>query len=251
MSHCTLVERQCDRTSIVDNIIEALADLDARLLCRKRIISHNLDNMAINSSKLRGPLVQHLVKAESLRLTRQIDTLHPLIPEESLEVHSVSGSTTITSSAKFGSKLDHTVGFGMLEAVEEADLRAIEHPYRPTKLQPDKNAFQLLSPMCSVTSSFQCPNLFINAAATGFHSGGRLIELLTILAQSAANRPDTTLYVAKIDGRLVGTAAMGWIVSSLPHAKGKDVHRALVEARLIAAKIYYYGPSRKRECAKY
>ena len=100
-------------------------------------------------------------------------------------------------------------------------------------------------------------DLFINAAATGFHSGGRLFEVLTVLAQSAANRPDTTLYVAKIDGRLVGTAAMGWIVSSLPHARGKDVHRALVEARLIAAKMcrvrnsHCYGPSRKRECAKY
>lgn len=89
---------------------------------------------------------------------------------------------------------------------------------------------------------------FVHASVEGFRSTGRSLDLLTSLAKSSATRSDTTLFFATLEGDLVGTAAMAifevdgykvavlYIDSSLPAARGKGVHRALLLARLKAAK---------------
>lgn len=89
---------------------------------------------------------------------------------------------------------------------------------------------------------------FVNASVEGFSSNGRPRDLLQLLAGSAVRRADTRLFVASIDGKLAGTAGMAvfavddtrfanlYIDSTQPAYRGRGVHRALLHARLAAAK---------------
>lgn len=89
---------------------------------------------------------------------------------------------------------------------------------------------------------------FIPASVRGFRSNGRSEELLYLLAQSAAGRTETDLFAASINGDLVGTAGMAilevdgekfanlYIDSTQPGFRARGVHRALLLARVAAAK---------------
>ncbi|KAL4745673.1 hypothetical protein BDW72DRAFT_186312 [Aspergillus terricola var. indicus] len=91
--------------------------------------------------------------------------------------------------------------------------------------------------------------LFIQSSTTGFVSPGSLQpDLFHTLATIATLRPDTRLYVAKINGKIAGTAGLALIATSLgkvaelyidstvPEFRGRGVQAALLRARLAAAK---------------
>lgn len=91
--------------------------------------------------------------------------------------------------------------------------------------------------------------LFIRFSTTGFASAGSPNpDLFHTLATIATLRPDTRLYVAKIDGKIAGTAGLAlittslgkvaelYIDSTLPEFRGRGVQVALLKARLAEAK---------------
>jgi len=167
--------------------------------------------------------------------------------------------------------------------VKKADLLGVERVYDEIGLQPEidicqyahASAFKLLEHEYNVTGSicaFQRSlsgggsmadtatpadgvevaetrdvEQFVNASIEGFRSGGRSTELLGLLAKAAAQRNDTTLFVAKVNGEVAGTASVAYvdasgtkfanlyIDSTLPRFREKGVHRALIAARLAAA----------------
>lgn len=107
------------------------------------------------------------------------------------------------------------------------------------------------SATCSTVEVYESSDndaAFLEASVEGFRSGGRDPELLKILAANAVARSDTRLFFAMLEGELVGTAGMAvfdvdgcqvanlYVDSTLPAFRGKGVHRALLLARLEAAK---------------
>ncbi|KAL4901516.1 hypothetical protein BDW74DRAFT_160042 [Aspergillus multicolor] len=94
----------------------------------------------------------------------------------------------------------------------------------------------------------QKKDLFITSAVSGFLASGRSPILLKVLAQAATRRPDTRLYIARIDGEVAGTAALAffstpfgrvaelYLDSTLPAYQGRGVQSALLRARLDVAK---------------
>ncbi|KAI5242697.1 hypothetical protein E4T43_04636 [Aureobasidium subglaciale] len=224
-----------------------------------------------------------IAEAEAIHIKRQILTLQELYPSQGYIVKDVAESTTILSSPIFGRKLNHTYGFALSGPVTNDDLHIIEDAYKLNGVQPeldmcefaDSTAFDLLSTHYKITGSlceyqrsladFQCSdilgrpidvsilgpsnyNTFLQASVEGFRDGGRSAELLKVLAESAAARPDTILFSASINGEVVGTAGMAmidtkerriailYIDSCLPSARGKGVHKALLLERLRVAK---------------
>ncbi|KAJ5220506.1 hypothetical protein N7468_009710 [Penicillium chermesinum] len=85
---------------------------------------------------------------------------------------------------------------------------------------------------------------FVQASVAGFEDGGRSPALLRTVAGIAASRPDTTLYLAEVDGHVAGGAAMAiietadgsvahlYLDSTIPRHRGRGVHQALIHARL-------------------
>lgn len=85
---------------------------------------------------------------------------------------------------------------------------------------------------------------FIEASITGFQSNGRSRELLGELARIAARRTDTQLFIALIDNKIAGSAALAsietsdggvahlYLDSTLSAYRGRGVQQALIQARL-------------------
>lgn len=227
-------------------------------------------------------LPQLLVKAEILHLRRQMAALRSLRPEERFEVHDVADSVTLASSTACGRKLNHTSGLGMFGPVTAKHLTDIEGVYTSTGLPPELDICELARPatfdmlsdyaVTGTIDTFYRPfedsksvdkpldpaetNInveqttdmatFVSFSVTGFQSSGRSPALLGILAQSAANRPDTALFFAKIDGQIAGCAGIAflddtsvanlYIDSTVPAFRGKGVHAALIRARIEVAR---------------
>ncbi|KAI4760965.1 hypothetical protein E4T52_04323 [Aureobasidium sp. EXF-3400] len=220
-----------------------------------------------------------LARAETIHRERQVLALQ----SQGYTIKNIAGSTTILSPPEFGRKINHTYGFALSGKAAPDDLRAIEAVYEQHGVRPDfdmcefadSTGFDLLSDHYTITGSlceyqqslsdFQVPatlgssidisilgpkdhDTFIQASVDGFRSGGRPVELLKALAESAAARSDTILFSASIDGELVGTAAMAmietpdnkivvlFIDSCLPSARGKGVQKALLLERLRIAR---------------
>lgn len=86
---------------------------------------------------------------------------------------------------------------------------------------------------------------FLQHSIMGFKENGRSLKLLRTLAQSAALRDDTTLYIATIDDEVAGTAALAimqtpygriayfYLDSTLPQYRRRGVQAALIRARLL------------------
>lgn len=97
-------------------------------------------------------------------------------------------------------------------------------------------------------SIFRDRAAFAQSSVEGFQSGGRAPELLKLLAESAITRADTTIFAAEIEGKLIGCGGMAiiqtktakvanfYIDSTLPTHRGMGVHKALILARILAAK---------------
>jgi GNAT superfamily N-acetyltransferase len=87
---------------------------------------------------------------------------------------------------------------------------------------------------------------FIEASIIGFQSHGRSRELLGELARIATRRADTQLFIALVDNKIAGSAALASIAiensdggvahlyldSTLPGYRGRGVQQALIQARL-------------------
>lgn len=223
-----------------------------------------------------------IARAEVTHLRHQSLALQTLYPHQEYTMRDVAGSTTLLSPAKWGSKLNHTYGFGMFGPVTDNDLHAIEDAFVQNDVRPeiymcetaDSSAFDLLSNHYTITghlcqyqmslSDLEHPDMsndidisildssdhetFIQASVEGFRSNGRSPELLRLLAESAAARPDTLLFSASMHGELLGVAGMAiidvedskvallYIDSSLPSARGRGIHKALLMERLRVAK---------------
>jgi GNAT superfamily N-acetyltransferase len=228
-------------------------------------------------------LNRNIAKAEAIHLEHQLLALQRLYPGQGYSTNHVAGSITTLARPEFGWKLNHTYGFASFGKVISDDLRAIEAAFERNGIPPridmcdfaDTSAFDLLSDCYTINGSLceyqqslsdiECPpklgnginisilgpedhDTFVQVSNDGFRSGGRPPELLKVLAESAAVRPDTTLFSASIDGELVGTAGMAmintgdkkivilYIDSCLPSARGKGVHKALILERLRIAR---------------
>lgn len=223
-----------------------------------------------------------IARAEVTHLRHQSLALQTLYPHQEYTMRDVAGSTTLLSPAKWGSKLNHTYGFGMFGPVTNNDLHAIEDAYKQNGVRPeiymcesaDSSALDLLTDHYTITghlcqyqmslSDFDHPTMandidisivassdhemFIQASIEGFRSNGRSEDLLRLLAESAAARPDTLLFSASMHSELLGVAGMAivdvddskvahlYIDSSLPRARGRGVHKALLLERLRIAK---------------
>ncbi|PWY89324.1 hypothetical protein BO70DRAFT_350515 [Aspergillus heteromorphus CBS 117.55] len=90
---------------------------------------------------------------------------------------------------------------------------------------------------------------FIEASIAGFSEQGRSRELLGLLARIAVLRADTRLFVARVQGQVVGTAALGvletqdgervghlYLDSTVPRFRGLGVHVQLIRARVRCAR---------------
>jgi GNAT superfamily N-acetyltransferase len=85
---------------------------------------------------------------------------------------------------------------------------------------------------------------FIEASITGFQSNGRSRELLGELARIATRRTDTQLFIALVDNKIAGSAALAsietsdggvahlYLDSTLPGYRGRGVQQGLIQARL-------------------
>ncbi|KAI4855323.1 hypothetical protein E4T45_03240 [Aureobasidium sp. EXF-8846] len=183
-----------------------------------------------------------IAKAEAIHLEHQSLALQNLYPDQGYSTKHVAGSITTLARPEFGWKLNHTSGFAVFGKVTSDDLRTIEAAYERNGISPriDIINISILGP--------EDHDTFVKASNEGFRSGGRPPELLRVLAESAAARPDTTLFSASIEGELVGTAGMAmvntgdkkivvlYIDSCLPSARGRGVHKALLLERLRVAR---------------
>lgn len=94
---------------------------------------------------------------------------------------------------------------------------------------------------------------FINNSVAGFMDSGRPVAFLRAVAEMAALRTDTILYLAKIDGQIAGCGALAlmeteygrvahiYIDSTTPAFRGRGVQRALIRARILDAKRLGYN----------
>lgn len=229
-------------------------------------------------------LIQQVIIAERLHISRQSLALSALLPDSGNVTYEAANSTTVRLPEEPDGKLNHTVGFGMSGPVTQADLLAIEQT--PPEGYPqiwmcehaDPSAYEVLKregyeyirsishfatelgqdilefdsepagdfAITTVTAAELSE--WVDSCVDGFRDGDRRPSLLKLLAQSAANRADTTLFFAKIDSKVAGSAALAvievgdtklghvYIDSTLPAFRGRGVHQALLKARLQAAK---------------
>jgi GNAT superfamily N-acetyltransferase len=87
-------------------------------------------------------------------------------------------------------------------------------------------------------------NEFPRICLAGFRDNGRPEFLLKTLARIAVSRADTLLYLATVDGKIVGSAGLAlietskgkvahlYIDSTLPEYRGRGIQAALIRARV-------------------
>ncbi|KAL5003664.1 hypothetical protein BDV10DRAFT_180197 [Aspergillus recurvatus] len=123
---------------------------------------------------------------------------------------------------------------------------ALEEYQVPTAEDENHNASDI--EIIRVSEDVQGKGSFITSSVEGFAPGGRSLDLLETLAEAAALRPDTQLYIAKIGGEIAGSAGLAFLTtpsgrvaelyidSTVPEFRGRGVQAALMRARLADAK---------------
>ncbi len=235
-----------------------------------------------------SPQVARAIEAaEAHHLRVQVDTWRALGASEAHVVDVGSGVAAFTETL-FGRKLNHVTGLGMGDAaVDEGALAALEQAYAARGLateidlcpHADASLLSLLARRGYAVNAFSntyaralddvdagSPNarghdveilqrdaaaaLFVDASVEGFsvQATQRPRELLVALARIAHARADTSLFVARVDGRIAGSAGLSvaqtplgpigelYIASTLPDWRGRGVQAALLRARLAAAR---------------
>lgn len=227
-----------------------------------------------------------LEQAEAMHLQRQVETYRAETGREAIQSLTIAGGVAALTESVFGRKLNHVTGLAMNSALSHKALAEVECAYaaRGSDVEVDLcphahhsacavlaergyrvNAFSntyvydltMLVPASSsdgaieiVTDRSVVEDLFVSTSVAGFAAqvAPRPRLLLEALARIAIARPDTSLYAARWEGAVAGTAGMSiletgigkvahlYIASTLPAYRGKGVQLALIHARLHAAK---------------
>ncbi|KAL6229801.1 hypothetical protein BDW75DRAFT_224394 [Aspergillus navahoensis] len=130
-------------------------------------------------------------------------------------------------------------------ALSLQDYEAEDGPHREEKEHERNEGDEI----CITPASKEDHPLFIQSSTTGFTSPESANhDLFHTLATIATLRPDTRLYIAKINGKVAGTAGLALITTSLgkvaelyidstvPEFRGRGIQPALLRARLSEAK---------------
>ena len=223
--------------------------------------------------------------AEAHHLRVQVQTWHALGANEAHVVELDTGVAAFTEPL-FGRKLNHVTGLGMgATSVDEAALATLEAAYARRGLateidlcpHADASLLALLARRGYAVDAFSntyartlddigtasarghdveilhgdaADALFVDASVQGFsvQATQRPRELLVALARIAHAREDTSLFVARVDGHVAGSAGLSvadtplgpigelYIASTLPAWRGRGVQAALLRARLAAAR---------------
>lgn len=223
-----------------------------------------------------------LEAAEAWHLRVQAETWRALGAADAHAVE-IGGGVAAFTERLFGRKLNHVTGLGMAGAVDEHALVRLEAAYaerglgveidlcphadaRVTALLGRRgyavNAFsntyartlvdvaERAAPGIEILRREDAKAMFVEASVDGFslQAQQRPRELLAALARIAHAREDTSLFVARIDGRVAGSAGLSvmetsrgrvgelYIASTLPAFRGRGVQTALLQARLGAAR---------------
>ena len=230
-------------------------------------------------------VAQAIEAAEAHHLRLQVETWRTLAAADS-HVVEIAGGVAAFTEPLFGRKLNHVTGLGMGEPVDPLALEALESAYAARGLGVEidlcphvvpgvlqvlarrgyaVNAFSntyartlddvaaragLESGGIEVLQGAEANERFVEASIAGFsvQADTRPRELLAALARIAQARNDTALFVARVDGRVAGSAGLSvaetplgrvgelYIASTLPEHRGRGVQWALLRARLVAAK---------------
>jgi GNAT superfamily N-acetyltransferase len=131
-------------------------------------------------------------------------------------------------------------------------LHEINVGFDPSTESPAELSFGSNMLVCRAPANEVGMGAFIQASVAGFKDDGRSDEVLRSLAETAALRADTNLYLGKIEGHIAGCGAMAlmdtkygrvahlYIDSTTPKFRGRGVQQALIRARLIDAKRLGY-----------
>jgi ribosomal protein S18 acetylase RimI-like enzyme len=234
---------------------------------------------------LTSPHVASAIEAaEAHHLRQQVDTWRALGAADA-HVVEVAGGVAAFTEPLFGRKLNHVTGLGMAGPVDEAALTSLERAYAARGLgveidlcpHADPGLLALLArrgyavnafsntyartldevaaeagetPGLEVLAGAGAHALFIEASIAGFsvQAQDRPCDLLAALARVAQARADTSLFVARVDGHVAGSAGLSvadtalgrigelYIASTLPAFRGRGVQMALLRARLAAAR---------------
>ncbi|HEY8977078.1 MAG TPA: GNAT family N-acetyltransferase [Burkholderiaceae bacterium] len=223
-----------------------------------------------------------LEAAEAWHLRVQCETWRTLGAAHAHAV-GIGGGVAAFTERLFGRKLNHVTGLGMDGPVDEDALARLEAAYAERGLateidlcpHADARVPALLARRGYAVNAFsntyartldgvsgRAPSgieilqgdaaraLFVEASVDGFslQAQQRPRELLEALARIALARDDTSVFVARIDGRVAGSAGLSamdtprgrvgelHIASTLPAFRGRGVQAALLQARLAAAR---------------
>jgi GNAT superfamily N-acetyltransferase len=227
---------------------------------------------------------QHLEEADVLHITRQIEACAQIFPEHKSFTMPIGSGVAAITLPSFGRKLNRVVGYGMGGTVSEKDLEIIEDLFAKNEvdteicLSPlaDPSMLQILvergysvtrfinsyaksltewdltevqgSSVAITRMSAEKTQEFSKLSVDGYKDGGRAELLLETLGRVAALREDTSLYIATVDGKIAGSAAMAlietlkggvahlYIDSTLPEYRGQEIQAALLKARLADAR---------------
>ena len=223
-----------------------------------------------------------LEAAEAWHLRVQAETWRAL---GAVDAHAdeIGGGVAAFTEPLFGRKLNHVTGLGMAGPVDADALARLEAAYAERGLgveidlcpHADASVMALLGRRGYVVNAFSntyartvdqvrdgaapgieilrggdAQALFVEASVAGFslQAQQRPRELLAALARIAHAREDTSMFVARIDGRVAGSAGLSvmetprgrvgelYIASTLPAFRGGGVQTALLQARLAAAR---------------
>ena len=222
--------------------------------------------------------------AEAHHLRLQVETWRALGAADA-HVVEIAGGVAAFTEPLFGRKLNHVTGLGMQGPVAADALASLEAAYAARGLGVEidlcphagKDVLALLGRRGYAVNAFSntyartlddvpdrapvaagievlqgaaADALFVEASIAGFtlQAEQRPRELLAALARIAHARADTTLFVARVDGRVAGSAGLSvaetplgrigelYVASTVPEFRGRGVQTALLQARLVAAK---------------
>lgn len=231
---------------------------------------------------LTSPSVAAAIEAaEAHHLRKQVETWRALGAADA-HVVDIAGGVAAFTEPRFGRKLNHVTGLGMRGPVDVDALAALEAAYAArglgTEIDLCPHAASGLLPLLAsrgyVVNAFSntyartlddvaagddgievfagsdARALFVEASVAGFsvQAEKRPRDLLAALARVAHARADTSLFVARVDGQVAGSAGLSvaetalgrvgelYIASTLPEFRGRGVQTALLRARLVAAR---------------
>jgi ribosomal protein S18 acetylase RimI-like enzyme len=224
-----------------------------------------------------------LEAAEAWHLRLQVETWRAQ-GASAARVIEVGGGVAAITEPMFGRKLNHVTGLGLSGPVDEEALATLEAAYGALGLgveidlcpHADAGLLPLLARRGYAVNAFsntyartldgvadaaapepieilrgaEAAALFVQASVQGFsvQAQQRPRELLVALARIAQAREDTSMFVARIDGQVAGSAGLSvmdtplgrvgelYIASTLPAFRGCGVQAALLRARLAAAR---------------